>query len=107
MSQSYFGGRANRGPKKSNSNNNRFGGRGRSSQPRQKGARKQFIHPSKFINRTAVDQTPEVYEPTHLFTDFALDPTLQKNLAALKFTAPSAIQDQAIPLVLDLSLIHI
>ena len=96
MSQSRFGAYA---PKKSTGN--RFGNRGRSSQTRQKGPRKQTIHPSKFINRTPVEQMPVAYEPTHLFTDFALDATLQRNLASLQFTKPSAIQDQAIPVVLE------
>lgn len=66
-----------------------------------KGPRKAFIHPSKFINRTPTAARVVAYEPTHQFTDFALAPSLQKNLTHIGFTAPSAIQDQAIPLALQ------
>ncbi len=77
---------------KQNRNNNRSSG-GR-------GPKKQTIHPSKFINR-AVDRPVVVeYVPEHAFTDFALNTRLQANLAAINFTTPSAIQDQAIPLAL-------
>lgn len=67
----------------------------------QKGPRKAFINPSKFINRTPTAARVVAYEPTHQFTDFALVPSLQKNLAQIGFTTPSAIQDQAIPLALQ------
>lgn len=67
----------------------------------QKGPRKAFIHPSKFINRTPTAARVVAYEPTHQFTDFALAPNLQRNLAHIGFTTPSAIQDEAIPLALQ------
>lgn len=54
------------------------------------------IHASKFINR-AVERVPEApYVPTHTFNDFALNQRTKQTLAYLGFTAPSAIQDQAI-----------
>ena len=64
---------------------------------------KQTIHPSRFINRdvVAASTAADTYEPTHRFSDFALNPTIQQNLANIGFTSPSAIQDQTIPLVLD------
>ena len=65
------------------------------------GAKKQSIHPSKFINKATKQVEVAQYVPTHAFTDFALNTALQNNLAYQKFTAPSAIQDQAIPLALD------
>ncbi len=65
------------------------------------GVRKAYIHPSKFINRTPAAARAVEYTPTHLFNDFALTSELKSNLAAIGFTKPSAIQDQAIPLVLD------
>lgn len=64
---------------------------------------KQNIHPSRFINRTVAEPTvtADSYEPKYQFTDFALNPVIQQNLAEIGFTRPSAIQDQTIPLVLD------
>lgn len=65
-----------------------------------RGPKKQTIHPSKFVNKTAVAREVVVYEPKHLFADFALNTVLQDNIAHIGYTAPSAIQDQAIPLAL-------
>lgn len=66
-----------------------------------RGPKKQSIHPSKFINRAVERVEKPAYEPTHQFSDFALNTVLQKNLESLKFTTPSAIQDQAIPIALQ------
>jgi ATP-dependent RNA helicase RhlE len=66
-----------------------------------KGARKQYIHPSKFINRQPVEHQAVEYVPTHRFVDFALADSVKKNLLNIGFDKPSAIQDQAIPLVLE------
>lgn len=72
-------------------------GGSRSGGKRRMGA---YIHPSKFINR-AKPQAEEIpYEPTHLFADFNFVPKLQSNIEFKGYTAPSAIQDQAIPFVL-------
>jgi len=68
---------------------------------RSKGNRKAYIHPSKFINRTPKTAETVQYEPTHAFNDFALADQVKRNLEKTGFTAPSAIQDQAIPLVLE------
>lgn len=65
------------------------------------GPKRQTIHPSKFINRATERVEKPVYEAAHKFSDFALNTVLQKNLESLKFTAPSAIQDQAIPIALQ------
>lgn len=65
-----------------------------------RGPKKQSIHPSKFINRAKPLGEVIVYEPKHTFADFALNTRLQQNLAAINFTTPSAIQDQAIPIAL-------
>jgi ATP-dependent RNA helicase RhlE len=64
------------------------------------GAKKQSIHPSKFINKTVKQVEVVAYEPKHLFSDFELNTILQGNLAYHKFTHPSAIQDQAVPIAL-------
>jgi ATP-dependent RNA helicase RhlE len=66
--------------------------------PQQKrGLKKDYIHPSRFV-KTATMQAAEVYTPTHSFADFAMHPITAANIAAKGFTAPSPIQDQAIPL---------
>jgi ATP-dependent RNA helicase RhlE len=76
-----------------------YGGRRRNGSSR--GPKKQNIHPSKFVNRAVARVEAPVYEPQHDFGDFALNTVLQQNLAALNFTRPSAIQDQAIPIALN------
>src|SRR3982750_3803122 len=68
---------------------------------RSKGNRKAYIHPSKFINRTPKTAETVEYVATHAFNDFALADAVKRNLEKTGFTAPSAIQDQAIPLVLE------
>ena len=81
-------------------NNNNFRG-GRRPAGGSRGPKKQNIHPSKFINR-AIDRPPTVdYVATNKFSDFALNTRLQENLAVIDFDAPSAIQDQAIPIALQ------
>lgn len=59
------------------------------------------IKASRFINR-AVERTPEApYEPTHNFSDFALNNKTKQTLEYLGFSVPSAIQDQAIKPALE------
>jgi len=65
-----------------------------------RGVKKQSIHPSKFVNKAVAAIEAAPYVPTHVFTDFALNTVLQANIARTGFTAPSAIQDQAIPIAL-------
>jgi len=77
------------------------GGRRRPSGGGSRGPKKQTIHPSKFINRATERVEKPAYEATHKFSDFALNTVLQRNLESLKFSAPSAIQDQAIPIALQ------
>jgi ATP-dependent RNA helicase RhlE len=79
---------------------NSFGRSGSARPQRSKGNRKAYIHPSKFINRTPSIAKEDVYVPTHKFNDFELADVVKRNLDKIGFEAPSAIQDQAIPLVL-------
>ena len=89
--------------------NNSF--RGRSSRPtafkggrrpnKNRGPKKQTIHPSRFINRAPVASEVVEYVPTHRFSDFMLSDAIKHNLAEIGFITPSAIQDQAIPLALE------
>lgn len=78
-----------------------FGRSSHNRPQRGKGNRKAFIHPSKFVNLTPKAATVEAYVPTHTFNDFKLADVLKRNLAQIGFETPSAIQDQAIPLVLE------
>lgn len=91
-------------PKHNGGNRRRFGGTKQQGSPAKNGNRPSrspkrqpaAIHASKFINR-AVERAPEApYVPTHSFNDFALNQKTKQTLAYLGFTAPSAIQDQAI-----------
>ena len=74
---------------------------GRSQRSSKGGNRKAYIHPSKFINLAPSIAKADVYVPTHMFKDFALAESVKRNLEKTGFLAPSAIQDQAIPLVLQ------
>jgi ATP-dependent RNA helicase RhlE len=76
---------------KSAYSSNRSGGR---SQKR--GPKKDYIHPSRFI-KAATPTEEIVYTPKHTFGDFAVHPLIATNIARKGFTAPSPIQDQAIP----------
>jgi ATP-dependent RNA helicase RhlE len=60
----------------------------------------QYIDPRRFVKAATIETAP-AYEPQHAFTDFALNPLLQTNLNAKGYTAPSPIQDQAIPAALS------
>lgn len=54
------------------------------------------VHHSRYINKAIAIVDEEVYEPTHSFSDFALNPRTQATLQHLGFTTPSPIQDQCI-----------
>jgi len=73
--------------------------RGRSVQrrPAHRGA---DIHYSKFINK-GVDQIIAQYQPEHSFSDFAIDERIKANIIKKGYLTPTAIQDQAIPVVLQ------
>jgi ATP-dependent RNA helicase RhlE len=74
-----------------------FGGRRGGS----KGPAKKYIHPSKFINKAVAKADEVVYEPKNKFADFAFGTQLHNNIAKKGYELPSAIQDQAIPLILE------
>lgn len=68
---------------------------------RPKQSRGAYIHPSKFINKSVSKAEEVVYEATHKFRDFPFTQPLHANIEAKGYITPSAIQDQAIPHVLD------
>jgi superfamily II DNA/RNA helicase len=71
----------------------------RRSQQR-KGPKKDYIHPSRFV-KPATPVAMESYTPQYRFSDFAMHPKLQANIAQKGFEQPSPIQDKAIPLGLE------
>ncbi|HPG37168.1 MAG TPA: DEAD/DEAH box helicase [Candidatus Saccharibacteria bacterium] len=83
------------GSKKSRNNRGR-----QAAAPKKRGPKKDYIHPSKFV-QAAKPVTVEKYEPTHKFTDFALEPFFHANIAKMGLTDPTPIQDKAIPAGLD------
>ena len=78
-------------------NNQRIGGRSGGGGNR-RGA---YIHPSKFINKAVAKADEVIYESKHEFMDFAFSADLQHNIIEKGYKIPSAIQDQAIPLILE------
>lgn len=57
--------------------------------------------PSMFIKNVEEQSTAPVYTPKHMFTDFAIDDRIKKNIINRGYKAPTPIQDQAIPLLLE------
>jgi superfamily II DNA/RNA helicase len=94
MSYHRFGGHQGRS---NNFGRNRNSGARRQSRPAHRG---QDIHYSKFINK-GVDEVIKPYESKHSFDDFAIDSRIKANIAKKGYTTPTAIQDQAIPVVLE------
>lgn len=68
---------------------------------RRGGPKKQYINPEKFINRNATAKVTEEYQSKNTFADFGFSHHLENNLEHIGYKVPSAIQDQAIPLVMD------
>lgn len=60
-----------------------------------------YINPAKFVNAAVTKQDEIIYESKHRFIDFPFSEALQRNIAAKNYETPSAIQDQAIPAVLE------
>ena len=57
---------------------------------------KDYINPARFVKPARAVES-EVYVPLHVFSDFDVHDLLQANIQIKGFTAPSPIQDQAIP----------
>ncbi len=60
-----------------------------------------YIHPSKFINKAVAPAEEVIYQASHTFSDFAFSPTLKHNIENKGYVTPSAIQDQAMPYIID------
>ena len=66
-----------------------------------RGPAKKYIHPSKFINKAVAKADEVAYESTHTFADFPFGAELHHNIASKGYVSPSAIQDQAIPHIIE------
>jgi len=95
----------NRGSRPSNNSRPQggrsFGGPRRGGGGGRKGPAKKFIHPSKFINKAVEKADEVVYESKHKFVDFPFGSELQYNIKRKGYEMPSAIQDQAIPYIIE------
>ena len=60
----------------------------------------QFIHPSKFVNKTIITEETETFVPEHQFTDFAIDESLKRTIISKGYATPTPIQDKAISHIL-------
>lgn len=78
-----------------------FGGPRRGGGGGRKGPAKKFIHPSKFINKAVAKVDEVVYESKHKFSDFPFGSELHYNIKRKGYETPSAIQDQAIPSIIE------
>lgn len=80
---------------------NRSGGRSGGGRGGNRGPAKKYINPAKFINKAVAKADEVPYEATHTFADFPFGAELHHNIAAKGYVSPSAIQDQAIPHIIE------
>ncbi len=103
--QNSRGGRPNQGrPQGGASRGFSGGGGGRSGGRRGGGSRgpaKKYINPAKFINKAIAKADEIPYAATHKFADFPFGAQLHHNIESKGYETPSAIQDQAIPHIID------
>jgi ATP-dependent RNA helicase RhlE len=72
----------------------------RSGQSSQRGPKKQYINPAKFV-KAAQPAEDRVYTAQHRFSDFAINDLIKRNLLEKGYNTPSAIQDKTIPPALE------
>ncbi len=76
-----------------------FGGQRRNTGGSKRGPKKDYIHPSRFV-QAARPVEREEYVAANQFVDFQVSDLIKKNLGDKGFVTPSPIQDQTIPLAL-------
>jgi len=96
--QRRFGGSNNSRPQSGPRRSGSFGGARRGGS---RGPAKKYIHPSKFINKAVAKADEVVYESKNTFADFPFGNQLHSNIDKKGYTVPSAIQDQAIPYIIE------
>lgn len=57
----------------------------------------EFSDISKFVNKAVITEQTAHFVPEHAFVDFNIEERLKHNIAAKGYTAPTPIQDRAIP----------
>jgi len=100
--QQQRSGRPNQG-RPNTSGGRRFGGNsgGGRRGSGNRGPAKKYIHPSKFINKAVAKADEVVYESKHTFAEFPFGSQLHHNISSKGYVTPSAIQDQAIPYIIE------
>lgn len=69
--------------------------------------RRNYINPglridvNRFVNHAQNIESEKTFIPTHNFTDFAINNKLKQNVLSKNFAAPTPIQDQVIPRILE------
>ncbi len=61
----------------------------------------EFIHKSRYVNKSQTHKTEEVVINKHAFADFQIDDKLKQNIITHGYTDPTPIQDQAIEPILE------
>lgn len=74
----------------------RFNNRPNSRNNQSRKPKKDYIHPSRFIQK-AMPQEEEAYVACNQFANFDMAELLKKNLASMGYVSPSPIQDESIP----------
>jgi len=96
-----FGRRFGSGNSRSGQRNYGGCGGGRRYGSGKKSGQSQFSDVSKFVNKAVPVAETKPYEAVNSFTDFSIDERLKKNVLNAGYKQPTAIQDQAIPHVLN------
>lgn len=81
-----------------------FRGRSRSFRARRsnnKFTSKTRIDHSRYVREAIEPVQDQIYSSTHTFSDFGLDPQIVENLSHKGYAAPTPIQDQAIPALME------
>lgn len=83
-----------------------FAGKKRSFSPnrRSRGSSfkdKSFKDLSKFVNKTIITETEEIFTPMHSFKDFQIENKLKEAIAKKGYIIPTPIQDKTIPHILN------
>lgn len=66
-----------------------------------RGPAKKYINPNRFINKATEKVDEVIYVSKHKFSDFAFSAGLQGNITRKGYEITTAIQDQAIPPILE------
>ncbi len=97
----------NRGAGAGSSNGGGFRRNGRPvnyGSPRRSGGNRNggtYIDPQKFINKAVAPAEEVIYEPKNMFADFPLSDAIKRNIEHAGYTTPTAIQDGAIPAIVE------